>query len=258
MKRYAVAKIAAAWILVCLAFGCGDGNVFEGSSSDSSASSRLERGVAALNEEAWDEAVAIFEGLDQNDPEVRKYLASAYVGRAGFDTLTLVDLVVTAGDSGSGGSVLYDAVTKIFAAKDGDGTVSSEDLVAKKDDLALAVAVLAPTGRTTGEDASETFQAAMYAGMHTVVLAAELLGSTDASREGVSTMSDEEIDSRVTQERFEALKPEFEQDLWLVVDGVAVATNNEVGEDWDRFLSEIGFDDGQLAADDLRTFFKDL
>jgi hypothetical protein len=250
-------RMLCAWVAVLglgLA-GCGDANVFEDLSSASGEQAQLERGVAALNEGDWDAAIATFEQMDLEDPEVRKYLASAYVGKSGFDTLELVDLIADAQDSEAGSSVLYDSVVQLLGDADGDGSVSSGELLAKEADVADALAVLAPGGDADDE---ETFQAGVYAALHAVILVADVLNLDDVSQDAVQGLTDEEIDAQVTEESFGDVEQGLETDLALILDAIGTVVDSDVSEDLDSFIEDIGFDDQDMTTEDLQLFLKDL
>lgn len=236
--------------------GCGDGNLFGGLSDDSSDQGRLERGVEAINEGDWDTAIALLEGLDLGDPEVRKYLASAYVGRAGFDTLELVDRIVTAQDAGSSGSVLYGAAVELFGDADGDGRISSDDLRAKEADVNRAVELLAAGGGAPAPE--DSFQAGLYASLHAVILVADVIDQPDVSLNAVAGLEDAAVDAAVTDESFDGVQGALERDLELVSAAVESFGDNDVGQDFDAFLTSMGFDDGAVGADDVRAFVKGL
>lgn len=252
IRRYVGTLTAIGLVLA----GCGDTNVFDGLTSGSGEQAKLERGKKAINDGDWEEAISIFEEMNEDDPDVRIYLASAYVGRAGFDTLELVKLIDEAQEDDSDGSVLYDSVTSIFGDADGDGVISSGDLAAKEADVAYAIAILTPGGQAQTED--EVFQAGMYAALHTIILLADLLDADDVSQEAIEAMPDGEIDSKVTDDRFDEAEESLETDLRLISDAIEAFVDSDLSEDFDEFVEDIGFEDDDLTAEDVRGYLKSL
>ena len=273
-------RSAMAGLLVLLAGGlvaCGDSNLFEGSSDSSGRQSQLEEGLAALDAENWDEAIRIFSEMDTSDPDVRRYLASAYVGKAGFDTLELVDRIARAQETGSMESVLYETVTDIFD-EDGDGRIASDELAEKSDLFLQALRVLgADTGGaaralaavdTSGMTDAEIFQAGVYAAIHAVLSVVEQLEDPENPGEYLLTLDALRnhpgvIDSVTVPEG-------FNDDLAWVREAVRVldpelvagsqnTDGNDIANDLDRFLTEIGYLPGENVTDEeLRDYLRDL
>ncbi len=251
-------RVAKGWMLLALGLslaGCGDSNVFEGLSDSSGEEARLERAVQAINEEDWQQAIELLEAMDPTDPEVRKYLASAYVGYAGFDTLRLVNLAIDAQDRGQ--SILYDSVVGLFDG-DGDGVVSSDELRAKETYLGYAVSVLAPDGVPLGDSDSEVLQTGIYAAVHAVVLVGGVLDGDDVSGDAVAGLGEAEVAARITDAAFAGIAAPLETDLGLVGGAVARVVDNALTDDFGQFLAEIGYADQDLSAQDLRGFVEGL
>jgi len=250
-------SLAAALGLVgLLLLGCGDSNVFDGLSGGSEDDATTEAGVQALNDGQWDAAIAIFEQLnaESSNPEIRKYLASAYVGRAGFDTLTLIELIAASQDAGSSESVLYGGVTQIF--DDGDGVVSSADLLAREADVRAAVEVLAPAGQL-GESDEEIFQAGVYAALHAVILVGGSLNAPDVSPQGLVDLGPDAVDQQVAA-NFVDIQSPLEADLGFVSAAADTVVNNDVGQDFENFLADIGYGDGAMTAPELAAYLNAL
>ncbi len=273
-------RSAMAGFLALLAGGlvaCGDSNLFEGSSDGSGRQSQLEEGLAALDAENWDEAIRIFGEMDTSDPDVRRYLASAYVGKAGFDTLALVQRIAEAQQAGSTESVLYDTVTEIFDA-DGDGVIGSQELEEKSGLFLQALQVLGVGGGgaaralaavdTTGMTDTEIFQAGVYAAIHAVLSVVAQLEYPAGSGRYLLTLDalrahPEVIDQVTVPEGFntdlgwvraavQVLSPE------MVAGGESV-DGNDLANDMDSFLTEIGYlPDENVSDQELRGFLHDL
>lgn len=278
--------------LVLAVAGCGDSNVFSGASSDdSSAAARRETGVQALNDGEWQEAIEIFTDLyhpDRPDPDVAKYLASAYVGKAGFNTLKLVEDIAVAqkNESADDQSVIYDSVTHLFD-RDGDGTISSVDLSGeggKIDLLRQAISYLVAdygrAGRAAAEGAlpgptdDERFQAGLYAAVHAVLSVVAQLD--DPRQPGTLLLTLGELRTQA-----EAVVPHvtapasLSEDLSLVegaknvligglTGGGENVDENDVAAQLDRFLRDIGYLEGEpggvtpVTDEELRNFLAEL
>ncbi len=236
---------------------CGDTNVFEGMSDSSGRRAELEQGLDALDSGDYDKAIEIFSQMDPNDPDVQKYLSSAYMLKAGFDTLELVNLIAEAQQGNADTSVLYDSVIRIFDV-DGDGRVSSAEVADKRDLVKMARDVLDPEA-VTDPDAQEdlTFQKGVYAAVDTVVLIADLLDMEDITQESVAAKPRSELDQAVEQDEFDQVATDLVGNLAAVDEAVRVVQGaqdqqNDVGTDFDRFLEEIGYaDDQQITRDEL-------
>ncbi|NOY44825.1 MAG: hypothetical protein GXP50_05160 [Deltaproteobacteria bacterium] len=265
------------WLIaaVVLLGACGDANLFDGASDPSGAQAEKEQGLAALDQENWDEAIEIFSAMDTSDPEVRKYLASAYLGKAGFDTLDLVDRMAQAQETGQADSVAYEAVTDIFD-EDGDGQISATELEEKLGLVEKALAVfgvdvggggaarMAAAVDTSGLTDDEIFQAGVLAAIHAVLgvveqleypegsgnylLTVDELRKNPAVIDGVTVPDGFDDDLAWVREAVGVLSPE------LLV-GSAPTDGNDIAEDFDRFLRDIGYlPDEQVTATELRDF----
>ncbi len=193
-KRWWWALVAAALLAVG---GCGDSNVFEGQAKEEGYQAELEKGLRALKASDWTEAIRVFDALDLATPsaETRRYLSSAYAGRAGFDSLTLVEAIADAQDEEdtSEDSVLYDTVARMFAEE--NGKLPKAVLDDKVADLNQAVRVatnvhraapravarvsVATPATLAAMTRNEIFQAGLYSAVHAVLSIADQLVEGD-------------------------------------------------------------------------------
>ena len=226
---------------------CGDTNVFEGAASESGYQADLEKGIAALDDQEWDEAIRIFEAMEATD-DVRKYLASAYMGRAGFDVLALVDEVSAFQESGGDASILYDAATTLFGA---GGSVSSAALGAARGDVGTSLEVL--------QGAQGSFQSGLYAAVDMVTVVGSIVGGADVTVEGIRGQTEEELAAAVEENYTGELADDLVRDAVLVTTAVADLAGNDVSADLDQFLADIGYsDDQQISADELTAYLAGL
>ena len=275
---------AAILSLGLLMGACGDSNVFEGMSDDSGDAAKQEEGLDALNNGNYDQAAKIFEALWRANPtaENAKYLASAYIGQSGFDTLTLIEEIAKFQEmdgSAASKSIIYDAVTNLFD-QDGDGTISKPELDAKTDFVAKAVSVLvpdyaskagllraAPAASASSDD--QIFQSGLYAAIHAVLgVVGQLQYPTDS---GNYLLTLEELQAHLGEIILNVKVPQgFEEDLALVdaarevlVDrftgGTGSVEDNDIAQEFDEFLREIGYlPDLDVTDSELQQFLTSL
>ncbi len=254
--------------------GCGDSNVFSSMADDSSSAAKTQQGLDALNSEDYSEAITTFEALNNqnpDDPEIIKYLASAYVGSTGFDVLDLVNILAEADESGSNDDRdMFETIGDLFDG-DQDGIIS--DLGTKIDMVNQAIDLLAPAGIPSQE---AEFQAGLYSAVQAVLVTSSILDGAN-----IDTVSDSDVDSLVPANfngNSEILDPATGLPLTngqLLNKSLAVATQtkdsllegladgedrNNLGEDFDEFLSDIGYVDENdpVIETDLVTYLKQI
>jgi hypothetical protein len=281
-RRWVWAVVATAGLALT---GCGDSNFFKGASGqDSSREAKKEAGVQALNDRNWQEAIDIFRSLYDPaapDPGVAKYLASAFVGKAGFDTLKLVgDISAAQKVSGADSeSIIYDSVTRLFAT-DADGTISSEALNGeggKIDLLRQAIACLAPAyagapartaalHETDGSVDDEAFQAGLYAAVHAVLSVVARLRNND----GELLLTLAALDAHAEAVLPTVTVPDLlDGDLALVqaardvlLAGFSNVDDNDIAAQLDKFLADIGYSDtdtpNRVTTAELRAYLQRL
>lgn len=263
--------------------GCGDGNLFEGQSDSSGRQADLEAGLEALDSSDWAAAQRIFSGMDQSDPEVRKYLASAYVGEAGFDVLTLVEEIDAAqGDDDS----LYAMVTGIF--DDGDGSLSQAEIAAKVDLLLESLVALGAydpsvprAGRAAGAvsfgtiAAENQFQTGLYSALYVVMAVVEQLSDPATQQVLLTLAALQDADPcqvigpvPAAADDGGVVAPAAADDLLaLVRQAVQVIEpeymggqfDNDIAVELDQFLTEIGYlPDGSVSDTELRGYLYGL
>ncbi len=226
---------------------CGDTNVFEGVASESGYQADLEKGIAALDDQDWDEAIRIFEAMEATD-DVRKYLASAYMGRAGFDVLALVDDIAAFQEANADGSTLYDSLTGLFG---GGGGVPSQALEDARSDVDASLEVL--------QGGDSTFQAGVYAAVDMVTIVGSIVGGDDVTVEGIRGMTDEELAAAVAANYTTGKADDLVRDAVLVAEAVVDLSGNDVADDLNQFLDDIGYsDDQQISAEELTAYLAGL
>ncbi|GAB4273715.1 MAG: hypothetical protein Kow0092_29030 [Deferrisomatales bacterium] len=235
--------------------GCGDGNVFEDFSDPSGRQAQIEEALEALDDGQWEEAIATLEVMDPDDPEVQKYLASAYMGRAGFDTLELVDLIAVAQEGNGDDSVLYDSVTGIFDL-DGDGRVTAGEIADPDRAADIQAALAALDDASASEDV--VFQEGVYAAVQAVVTIAEVIALDDASVASVrgnQATAQANVDANYGAGQIATLAA----DLAKMAKAVDAVMGNDVSDDFNEFLAEIDPDgDGAVSAQELKDFLSGL
>jgi len=84
--------------------GCGDSNVFESLGDDSSREAKTEAALMAMDDGDYNSALSILLALNDSNPgdaRLLQYLASAYSGLAGLDTLNLLKVIDKLDESGT-------------------------------------------------------------------------------------------------------------------------------------------------------------
>lgn len=123
---------------IFLIFGCS-GNALEPLADDSSNEAKIEEARIALNDENYEEARSILEGMNLNSAKARAYLANALSGLAGLDTFRLLESIEDINDSESSGSI--DLVGTILD-EDGDSMFNKEELMNKIDLFSDAISAM--------------------------------------------------------------------------------------------------------------------
>jgi len=260
--------------------GCGDSNVFSSLSDDSTESAKVEQGLDALNSGNYTQAITTFEAAyakNPSNPELAKYLASAYVGNTGFDVLDLVNRLSEEDESGSSDD--DDALETIGDLYGYDESGNVPELANKLSLLNQAVNLLAPGG--VALEGME-FQAGLYSTLQANLLISEILGGRNIDTidggHGTNALSDSEIEALIA-ENFDtasasaapgdtapASKGALLQGALSLVNSTkdvllsefsSDEENNDLGEDMDEFLQELGFGDGSLSSEDLAIYLKD-
>ena len=260
--------------------GCGDSNLFESQSDSSGTQSDLEAGLEALDNSDWPAAQRIFLSMDQSDPDVLKYLASAYVGEAGFDVLALVEQI----DTGESVDGIYDMVTAIF--DDGTGMLTVEEIAAKVDLVLEALTALGayepsvPRAlRAAGAVSFDTiavenqFQAGLYSALYVVLSVVEQLVDTETGEVLLTLAALESADACliiggvVVPEGFDGLLQLVREAVQVIVpDYMGGEFDNDIARELDQFLTDIGYlvesseDEGENVVTDneLRSYLRGL
>jgi len=144
MKRLYYAAFGSLLVVIFLFFqGCGDTNVFDGMSDDGGEAARIEQAKQDLNSGKFDAVIGALKNKTRTEQESR-YLASAYMGKAGFDTLKLLEEISK--EDGEKKVETFDVITRIFD-EGGDGKIESEQLDNKIELIDKALGVLGASGR---------------------------------------------------------------------------------------------------------------
>jgi len=246
-------------IACLLLFGCGDTNLFKSVADDKSSDAKISAALEDINRGNYAAAIAALEQMDPNDPQVKKYLASAYIGATGFDTLKLIE---TAGNQADGTTNFSDG--GIFTTVNdllnlGNGTAEENmALLTKNIETAKkALDLLAPsTSDITSLSEEAQFQAGLYAAVQTIYITEFILEGQDPA-----TLNETEITTRVNT-NFAANSADLERSLSLVVAGrdtliknlADPSESNDLQDSLDEFLRDIGYDDNELTASELSAY----
>ncbi|MGA1875757.1 MAG: hypothetical protein ACMUIA_09110 [bacterium] len=273
--------------LLCLQ-GCGDINLFEDLSDSDGYAATIEQIKRDLNAGDFD---SVIDYLGPKDPaslseqEVR-YLASAYVGKAGFDTLTLLEEIAEDAD-------LFDVITGIFD-DDGNGAISYQELADKIALIDEALVVLSAADpnfsqmtQLGGVEVSIDIrvQRGIYAIVH-AILSLPLavyekysldyeLDSVPLTQEALSSLSLLLPGQNILLEDSDVPLEELNRDLRMIADGIealvsgdvdAIAEDptgdeqeNDVQRELDEFLELIHYsDDDYLNGNDISLYLNNM
>ncbi|MEW6380484.1 MAG: hypothetical protein AB1611_12880 [bacterium] len=265
MKRKSLIVLSSLLGVIILLFqGCGDSNMFDGISDDSGEAARMEDIRKNLNSGNFDGVIAALGSKASLTDQERRYLASAYVGKAGFDTLKLLEEIAKEDESGNDVEI-YDAIAGIFGKNMDEGQLTSKvDLIGK------ALAVLgAPNTNNRSRYRSEGFtanddirlQRGIYAAIH-AILSISLSIAQEYDLGPVIPLTIDEMKTAlaakqppITKIDLTAVPPGLNQDLWLVKDGVEALSGgkligtdevndnskNDIDREFSKFLNDLGF-----------------
>ncbi len=243
--------------IICLTLlpGCGDSNMFESLADDQTSEAQVSTALDSINSGDYNSAITILEGMDTTDPEVKKYLASAYIGSTGFDTLKLIETMGKDADddtsSTDGG--IFSTVNDLLDFE--GGVIDTDSLASKIETADKALKLLVPDMSDLDSlSDQDKFQAGLYASVQTIYVLENILEGndpealTDPSYTGTDTIED-----LVTQ-NFLANKDDLTRSLDLVVmasdslidEFADPADTNDVQESLDEFLVEIGYLDNEI------------
>ena len=251
--------------------GCGDTNVFDGLSDDATPQAQISTAVDSINSGDYAAAAAILETLDTTDPEVKKYLASAYIGMTGFDTLKLVEAM---GDdiqnqSTTDGGV-FSTVNELLGFE--NGQIDPAELQTKIDTAAKALDLLAPVGvdpATLSEE--QKFQAGLYGAVEALYITEKILEGNDPLVLTDPTYAGTDTISGLVTQNFAANQDDLNRSLDLVVMAsdalIAELTDpsqtNDVQQSLDEFLVDVGYFDNAtdrnvvgVTSDKLATYIE--
>jgi len=237
--------------LAAALLGCGDANLFDGLSEDTSAA-RVEAAKIAIDDGRFSEAIAILEGLcgadtaaPTCDDETATLLAAAYAGRGGLNTFDLIPNVVNTNSGSAAGG--FASFSTLFLAPTAD----------QKNDMHVAVAILSNLSNPSSD---QSLQLAIVAMTDIVItLGVDLTGGFQPNtglpnnRPDLSTVqSAETADQTVTR---------TSEDLALVVQGVngTGLVNEDVIDDINQVRSTMDVNhDGTVSPAEVQAFVFNL
>ena len=288
MRKMAVLLVFVLLIPVGLVLtGCGDNNYLEALSTGNSNDSKMEQALEALDNGHFNKAISLLSGLSDSDAK-RKYLSSAYLGRAGFDTLSLIaeiDKAQEAAKDGGGDvkSYLWSAAGAIFDDQLKDGLISSADVADKLLDLdnALSVLFFGKTGedwysligggtpKTVGELTTDPFASLSNARLFQAGIASALRVLISVAQQMQYDDTSVVINPAAFLETYggdlpmpEHIPEHLTEDLRILaaaIDRINTNGDNSLVDDFNRFLVEIGYaDDQSVSPEELTAYLNSL
>lgn len=267
--------------------GCGDSNLFK-SISNGSSESKIEEAVEALDEGNYQKAVTILTDASDSDAK-RKYLASAYLGLAGFDTLELIAVIDEAREAAENGggdpnSVIWSAAGSIFEDDElKDGLLTPEEVDAKIANLDNALSVLftgeigndwyallegvgrvGPTQVDTaliGFNDARLFQTGLASAMHGLLkVSRQLLSGGYCVIDPVTFVNFYQAELPSVSELPEGFMDRLVDDLYVLaasLERMDESSDNSLLEDLNQLLIDIGYaNDGVVTEEELNNFLQ--
>lgn len=254
--------------LALFAAACGDSNVFDIFADDSSSQAikdKCEEALDSGNNNAAIEACLDAIADAPNDLDTKVNLAAAYAGSAGLDYIELVQAIDDAQQAANNGvtSSFYDVAVDMFGTLVDDQGQPYTDLQGKSDNFEKALDVLAPKDENgvrnaEGLDNDAVVQAGIYAAAQVVTLISEITGVNDISPEGLKAHGNFTADElNYNADVADTVK----NDLTLLLEAETVLANsltaadNDLANDLDTFLTQIGFkDDKNVTAEEMASY----
>jgi hypothetical protein len=249
--------------------GCGD-NLFEGMSDDDSKESKLEDTRIALNKSNYDRALSILGKLNPYNPEVAKYVCSAYMGKAGFNTLDLAEKAAELKDEGNEGS--FDLIGSLLDDNE-DGMISIDDIDTNIQFALYAINVLIDLEAVKGELDDELkallgTAAALHATYILLGIIQEDLGTDDipTTEAGIEAAYEgRDFDaSSISEDDLQGLN----EDMHYMIEAVVAMTEmtgaekeeeNDLADNFDEFVDDIDGDgDDQISREEVGEYINDM
>ena len=256
-------------IFLLVLTGCGD-NLLESISDDDSKEARLEDARMALNKGNYDRALSVLGKLNPYNLEVAKYICSAYMGKAGFNTLDLTEKAAELEDEGKEGS--FDLVASLLDDDD-DGTISIDDIVTHIRFAGYALDALEDLEDAKGELNNELkallgIAAAVHATYTLLEMIQEDLGIDDipATEAGIETAyKGRAFDtSSISDDELEALNLDMDYmveavDAMIGITGAQTQEENDLAENFDEFVNDIDGDrDDQISRNEIGSYINSM
>ncbi len=256
--------------------GCGDKNALESMATSGGNDTKLEKGLAALDAGNYDDAINLLTPLDDSQLK-RKYLASAYLGKAGVDVLQIVT-ILNKNNENSGGetakSTFWDVTGQLLG--NSSGKIDGPTLAIKKSNVEKALSVLINGSATSAayktvaglnvsdfaamED-NNLVEAGIAAAIHCI------LSVTGQMTDGVTFIINPSK-VPVSQRTISDVPATFVSDLRVVAAAVdrinslasdSQGSDDKLTKDFEKFLSEVGYsNDGVVTLTELQNYINGL
>ncbi|MEW5804266.1 MAG: hypothetical protein AB1847_19395 [bacterium] len=292
MKKVWGVAFGSLLVVIFLFFqGCGDTNVFDGMSDDGGDAARIEQIKQDLNSGNFDAVIAALGGRTGLTEQERRYLASAYMGRAGFDTLKLLEEFAKEDETDSDDVDAFDAIAGVFG---NDVDPNQFDYKLKQVGEALEVLKDPQLNRASGQDryldssASDDIrlQRGIYAAIHIILNICLAIHDAYYPELHYIPMTSEGIRAALNGNYStieignDSLLQFLNDDLAMVQDGVAaLAGGNQIGQneiegenkndvqrELNQFMGDIGYlpaspedpSPNSVTADELSAYLTEL
>ena len=249
-------------ILTMGLIGCENNNILNDLGDDGSKEARTEEALQALDDGDYNEAIGILQDLTSDYPDdgrLWQYLSTGYSGRAGLDTIHLLEVMDELDDDDTGS---IDMIGLVLGDDAGNMTRTETNL--KSSDVDLSILAL---DEILNPDDDQTILKGLMGIADLALTMAliiydndELLNDLDLTEEGLSEWWENSgMDLTVDDETLSDLSEDI-LDISEAVDVLAlISDNNELGDNFDSFQQDIDQNgDGYVTELELETYLNNL
>ena len=254
-------RICILSFLLAFLAGCDNNNALNSLADESSKNARTEAAIMAMDEGDYQKARNILLKLTRkhpNDAKLHQYLASAYSGLAGLDTLNFLVIIDALDDSGNSGSI--DMVGLVLG--DGGGRVTAVGAAEKSGHIENAIEALNAIARNS----DQTIQRGLLGVVHVALLLGEII--MDDLRAESIILTEQGISNLYGRQQAdfsgvgEHILGQIDDSLDYIGEAVLALTSlskkNDLSDDFVKFRNDIKSHEGPLRAPDLENYINGL
>ena len=243
--------------------GCENNNILNDLGDDGSKEARTEEALQALDDGDYSEAIGILQDLTSDYPDDGKlwqYLSTGYSGRAGLDTINLLEVMDELEDNDDSGSI--DMIGRVLG--DDAGNLTDAQLTSKSADIDLGIDALY---NIINPDNNQDILKGLM-GIADMALTMARIVSLDQDLDGLtlteayfeSLYTDPaELDDVVTDD----MLADLGEDIANIEDALQaldlISADNDLGDDFEQFQNDFDQNgDGDITVEELETYLNNL